>query len=33
VQWVGERLIAEAPSYKVTLDPSSGVIIDSEFTK
>ena len=33
VQWVGEILIAEAPSYRVTLDPASGVILDSEFTK
>jgi hypothetical protein len=33
VQWVGESLIAEAPSYRVTLDPASGVILDSEFTK
>jgi hypothetical protein len=33
VEWVGGELIAEAPSYKVTLDPASGSIIESVFTK
>ncbi|HEX3567261.1 MAG TPA: hypothetical protein VHU17_17980 [Acidimicrobiales bacterium] len=33
VGWEGDRLIAEAPSYKVTLDPGSGAIIGSVFTK
>lgn len=33
VEWEGDKLIAYAPSYKVTLDPGSGAIIDSVFTK
>jgi len=33
VEWVGDRMVAETPSYKVTLDPASGAIIDSVFTK
>ncbi|MGD0638131.1 MAG: hypothetical protein ABSA72_08860 [Nitrososphaerales archaeon] len=33
VEWQGDKLIAKAPSYRVTLDPMSGAIIDSEFVK
>jgi hypothetical protein len=34
VEWVGDgKLIAHAPSYRVTLDPASGAIIDSVFLK
>lgn len=33
VDWEGEKLVAAAPSYRVILDPASGAIIDSEFTK
>lgn len=33
VEWQGKQLIARAPSYRVTLDPMTGAIIDSEFTK
>jgi hypothetical protein len=33
VEWEGDKLIADALSYKVTLDPESGAIIDCVFTK
>jgi len=33
VEWQGDELIAQAPSYRVTLDPTSGTIIGSVFTK
>jgi hypothetical protein len=33
VEWIGDKLIADAPSYTVTLDPASGAVIDSVFTK
>jgi hypothetical protein len=33
VAWDSERLVAAAPSYQVALDPLSGVILDSTFTK
>jgi hypothetical protein len=33
VAWDGDRLIASAPSYEVTLDPLSGSILESTFTK
>jgi hypothetical protein len=33
VEWVDDKLVARAPSYKVTLDPESGAIVESVFTK
>jgi len=33
VAWEGESLIARAASYRVALDPSSGAVIGSTFTK
>jgi hypothetical protein len=33
VAWDGDRLVATAPSHAVTLDPLSGSILESTFTK
>jgi hypothetical protein len=33
VERLDDKLIAQAPSYKVTLDPESGAIVESVFTK